>query len=68
LIAGGELLAALGEITLEDDKGKATEYSSCDVWRFENGRMAELTGAVIALGPVNTIAVIGTKCRQERWN
>ncbi|HYD83182.1 MAG TPA: hypothetical protein VEA63_04000 [Opitutus sp.] len=45
--------AALGAIALKDGHGKATEYSSCDVWRFENGRMAELTDAVIALSRIH---------------
>lgn len=48
LIGEGEYLAALGEITLKDENGKATDFSYCDVWRFENGRMAELNAFVIA--------------------
>jgi len=48
LIADGEFLAALGEITLKDDKGKDAAFSYCDVWRFEGGRMAELNAFVIA--------------------
>ena len=48
LIAEGEYLAAMGEITLKDEKGKDTDFSYCDVWRFENGRMAELNAFVIA--------------------
>jgi ketosteroid isomerase-like protein len=48
LIAEGEFVAALGEITLKDESGRHTEYSYCDVWRFENGSMAELTALVIA--------------------
>ena len=49
LIAEGEYLAAMGEITLKDEKGKDTDFSYCDVWRFENGRMAELNAFVVAL-------------------
>lgn len=47
LIADGAYLAALGEITLKDDSGQDTTFSYCDVWRFENGRMAELKAFVI---------------------
>lgn len=47
LIADGEFLAAVGEITLKDDSGKATDFSYCDVWRFEDGRIAELNAFVI---------------------
>jgi uncharacterized protein len=49
LIAEGEYLAALGEIILKDENGKDTDFSYCDVWRFENGRMAELNAFVVAL-------------------
>src|SRR5688572_24370751 len=42
LIADGEFLAAVGEITLKDHNGKEADFSYCDVWRFESGRMAEL--------------------------
>lgn len=49
LIAEGEYLAALGEITLKNENGKDTDFSYCDVWRFENGRMAELNAFVVAL-------------------
>src|SRR5438067_2805621 len=48
LIAEGAYLVALGEITLKDENGEDTDYSYCDVWRFENGRMAELNAFVIA--------------------
>src|SRR5688572_5694618 len=41
LIADGDHLAALGEITLKNEKGEDADFSYCDVWRFENGRMAE---------------------------
>jgi ketosteroid isomerase-like protein len=47
MIAEGEFVAALGEITLKAEDGKATEYAYCDVWRFENGRMAELKAFVL---------------------
>ena len=47
LIADGEFLAAVGEITLKDDNGKDADFSYCDVWRFESGRMAELDAFVI---------------------
>ena len=48
MIADGNLLAAVGEITLKDESGREKEYSYCDVWRFENGRLAELNAYVIA--------------------
>ncbi len=53
MIAGGDFVAAIGEISLLDDKGKYTDYSYCDVWEFREGKMAELKAFVIAKGKKN---------------
>jgi ketosteroid isomerase-like protein len=50
MIAEGDFLTAIGEITLKDEDGKATDYAYCDVWRFRDGRMAELRAFVIETG------------------
>jgi len=42
LIAEGDSLAAIGEITLD-----GIDYSYCDVWRFRDGKLAELKAFVI---------------------
>ncbi len=47
LIAEGDFVTALGEITLKDEDGKATHYSYCDVWRFRDGKIVELKAFVI---------------------
>lgn len=47
LIAEGEYLTAVGEITLKDEDGKETDYSYCDVWRFRGDKIVELKGFVI---------------------
>jgi uncharacterized protein len=47
LIAEGDFVTALGDITLKDQDGKATHYSYCDVWRFRGGKMVELIAFVI---------------------
>jgi ketosteroid isomerase-like protein len=47
MIAEGDFLSALGEITLKDADGKATHYSYCDVWRLEDGKLAELHAYVV---------------------
>jgi uncharacterized protein len=47
LIAEGDFLTAVGEITLKDKDGKATHYSYCDVWRFRDGKIVELKAFVI---------------------
>jgi uncharacterized protein len=47
LIAEGDFVTALGEITMKDKDGRATHYSYCDVWRFRGGRMVELKAFVV---------------------
>ena len=47
LIAEGEFVTAIGNISLADEAGKSTNYSYCDVWRFVDGKMAELKAFVI---------------------
>jgi uncharacterized protein len=47
LIAEGDFVTALGDLTVKDEDGKATHYSYCDVWRFRGGKMVELKAFVI---------------------
>lgn len=47
LIADGDSLAAIGEITLKDAAGKATRSAYCDVWRLRDGKLAELQAFVV---------------------
>jgi ketosteroid isomerase-like protein len=47
LIAEGDFVTLLGDIILKDEDGKGTLYSVCDVWRFRDGKMAELKAFVI---------------------
>jgi uncharacterized protein len=47
LIAEGDFVTAVGDITLKDADGKADHYSYCDVWRFRDGKMVELKAFVI---------------------
>ncbi len=47
LIAEGEFLMVLGDITLTDEDGKAVHHSYCDVWRFRGGKIVELKAFVI---------------------
>lgn len=37
MIAEGDFVAAIEEITLKDEDGKTTHNSYCDVWRFQDG-------------------------------
>jgi len=50
LIAEGDFVTAIGKINMKDENGKPTEFSYCDVWRFRDGKMAELRAFVIKTG------------------
>ena len=47
LIAEGDFVTALGEITTKTTEGKVVRQSYCDVWRFHEGKMAALQAFVI---------------------
>ena len=47
LISEGEFLTAIGTITMKNKQGRLVDYSYCDVWRFRDGKMAELKAFVI---------------------
>jgi ketosteroid isomerase-like protein len=47
LIGDGDFVTAVGKISLKDSNGKMTNYLYCDVWRFSEGKMAELKAFVI---------------------
>jgi uncharacterized protein len=47
LIAEGDFVTALGDITLKDEDGKANHYSYCDIWHFRGDKIIELTAFVI---------------------
>ncbi|MBW4624546.1 MAG: nuclear transport factor 2 family protein [Brasilonema octagenarum HA4186-MV1] len=47
LIPEGDVVTALGNITLKDKDGKASDYSYCDIWRFRGDKIVELRAFVI---------------------
>ncbi|MCE7064035.1 nuclear transport factor 2 family protein [Dyadobacter sp. CY326] len=49
LIAEGDFVSAIGEISMKDEDGKKINYSYCDVWRFQDGKMAQLKAFVIEI-------------------
>ena len=49
LIAEGDFLTALGDITVKDRDGKVAHYAYCDVWRFHDGKIVELRAFVIEI-------------------
>jgi ketosteroid isomerase-like protein len=50
LIAEGDFVTAVGNITLKDEDGQEDHYSYCDVWRFRGGKMVGLMAFVIKSG------------------
>ncbi|CAD7797778.1 hypothetical protein CHRY9390_00226 [Chryseobacterium aquaeductus] len=47
LIEEGDFVSAIGKISMKDKNGDTIEYSYCDVWKFSEGKMAELNAFVI---------------------
>ena len=47
LIAEHDFVTAIGYITMPDKNEKMIRYAYCDVWRFRDGKMAELMAFVI---------------------
>jgi ketosteroid isomerase-like protein len=50
MIADGDFVAAIGEITLKGEGGKDVRHAYCDVWRFRDGKMAGLQAFVVQAG------------------
>lgn len=46
LVAENDFVIATGKITLKEN-GKDEQYQYCDVWKFRDGKMAELKAFVI---------------------
>ena len=49
LIAEGDFLTALGDITLKDKDGRDVDYAFYDVWRLRDGKLAELRAFVVEM-------------------
>ena len=43
----GNFVIVTGQITLKDKEGNYNQYDYCDVWQFENGKMAGVKAYVI---------------------
>ncbi|MET0244700.1 MAG: nuclear transport factor 2 family protein [Flavitalea sp.] len=46
-ISEEEFVVAMGEITITDAKGNSITSDYCDVWKFREGKMAELRAFVM---------------------
>lgn len=47
LIAENDFVTAVGKISMKNRDGETLEYFYCDVWKFKNNKMEELTAFVI---------------------
>lgn len=47
LIAEADFLTAVGTVIVKDENGRDTESWYCDVWRFRDGKLAELKAFVV---------------------
>lgn len=50
MVAEGDFVVAIGDITTRDKGGKAAQNAYSDVWRFSDGKMAELNAFVVKTG------------------
>ena len=47
LLADGDFATCYGDMTMRDKDGKVIPYSYCDIYRFRNGKVAELRAFVM---------------------
>lgn len=50
-IEEGNFVTATGNISLKNVDGSYSHYSYCDIWRFDNGKLAEVKAYVIETKP-----------------
>lgn len=50
-IEDGEFVTVTGSISLKNKTGKYEHFNYCDIWRFEDGKIAELKAFVIEKKP-----------------
>ncbi len=50
-IEEGDFVMVSGEIRLKNKAGKYEHFDYCDIWRFEDGKLAELKAFVIGKHP-----------------
>lgn len=49
LIADDDSVVAVGKISMKDETGKMIDYSYCDIWHFQEGKMTALKAFVIKI-------------------
>jgi ketosteroid isomerase-like protein len=56
LLADGDFATCYGDMTMRDKDGKVIPYSYCDIYRFRNGKVAELRAFVMKNEPQHAMA------------
>ena len=49
VIAEGDFVTTLGDISIKDGAGKVVHFTYCDVWRLREGKLAELRAFVVEI-------------------
>ena len=47
IIGDGDFVTAYGDMTMKDKDGKVIPYAYCDIYRFRDGKIVELSSFVI---------------------
>ena len=47
MIEEGDFVTQMGKISFKEESGEIVDYLACDVWKFREGKMAELKAFVI---------------------
>jgi len=47
IIAEGDFVTAYGDMTMKDKDGRTVPYAYCDIYRFREGKVVELSSFVI---------------------
>ena len=47
IIAEGDFVTAYGNMTMKEKDGKTAPYAYCDIYRFRDGKIAELNSYVV---------------------
>lgn len=47
LLADGDLVAASGNMTMKNEEGQIVPYAYCDIYRFSDGKVIELSSFVV---------------------
>ena len=47
IIAEGDFVTAYGDMTMKEKDGKTVPYAYCDIYRFRDGKIAELNSFVV---------------------